>query len=65
MPAPFTLLPCSYKRRTEGPMPCRREEWGGEVKESRSGQVGAETMEDSEGAHAQKEGEGYGRGERA
>ena len=21
MPAPFTSLPCSYRRRTEGPMP--------------------------------------------
>ncbi len=22
MPAPFTSLPCSYSRRTDGPMPC-------------------------------------------
>ncbi len=26
MPAPFTSLPCSYSRRTDGPMPCQAAE---------------------------------------
>ena len=27
MPAPFTDLPCSYSRRTDGPIPCRMQPW--------------------------------------
>lgn len=41
MPAPLTDLPCSYKRRTLGPIPCRGERRGGWGQGHRSGTIGA------------------------